>query len=575
MKSILFVVSSIAVLLLVACPLHTGLDSNTPGSPEEPPVVEPGPRVETDTARGLAVFVNEDGQRFDVVAVDDDGADVVCVEPVDISIMDPEPETELPSGVNASTAPTTPGLKAIISGRRADGSYALWAVLRDNTIHLVFCEGGDRRAPTMPECWDRDGWLRGWMGWRYHVTGTATDGTTTIVVGYAESVRGFRRWPWAVEPGTTVGVYWKVLKSPTCPYCCVTPARVIGVRNPTWHPPWQRHRHAPRGWLRGLKLFLDGYFASYLTMATGVTWDTSNTVFVVPGTNEEGNSAEATIDRQGCITITEVQVDKPDLTVDPLVLPTRLLRMGETWRLAANVKNIGKGPVAAITVRFTVSADSVLDTNDTLAGEVEITSLKVEESKEALLSETFSLSNPGTQWIFVTADPEDEIGEENEGNNTASASVAVYYERLIIDTYKPKGGGQGGTTDTFLSLFDKDGERKLPITEDDNSNISYYTAARIDYTDSNGIAPGTVFYARIRGGTASVSGPYAIRLITSSPDPYASSWFYTTDGNDAGYESDDKTTDGVPDKINLLPVGGKLNRSLTPNDVDWVKLVLP
>ncbi len=265
MKRIPLVIASVSVLLLVACPLRIDRDSGTTGTGEESPVVEPGPRVETDTARGQAVYVNEDGERFDVVAVDDDGADVVCAEAVDISILDPGTGTDSSRDVNASAAMTTPGLKAVIAGKRADGSSALWAVLNDNSIDLVLCESGDRHEPTVPECGERNGWLRGWMGWRYHVTGTATDGTTTLVVGYAESVRGFRYGRWEVEAGTTVGVYWKVLTSPNHPYCRISPARVIGVRDPAWQPPWGRHhRREPRGWLRGLKLFLDGYFASYL-----------------------------------------------------------------------------------------------------------------------------------------------------------------------------------------------------------------------------------------------------------------------------------------------------------------------
>jgi hypothetical protein len=68
--------------------------------------------------------------------------------------------------------------------------------------------------------------------------------------------------------------------------------------------------------------------------------------------------------------------------------------------------------------------------------------------------------------------------------------------------------------------------------------------ARIDYTDPAGIAPATVLYVKVAG-------------------------------NDAGYESDDAASGGVPANPALLPVGGKLNRSLVPSDVDWVRLVLP
>jgi hypothetical protein len=570
MKTLALLLVLLVVIFLAACPRPTAVD---PGSGVP---VEPGVSIETDTARGQAVYVNEDGQRFDIVAVGEDGADVACAEAIDIAVMDPEPEASPSAGKNASAAPLAPGLKAIIVGRRADGSFGLWAVHRDDTIHLVLCEGGDRSAPTLPACGDRDGLLDGRMGWRYHVTGSATDGSSTIVVGYAVNELGFHRGPWTIEPGTTVGVYWKVARHPRFPFCVVSPARVIGVPDPMWQPPWRRNRHEPIGWQRSLRLFLKGYFEAYLVMTTGVAWDAARTLFVVPGTDQDGSPAEATIDRSGRIAIAAVQADLPDLAVSPLVVPGGLLRTSDTWRLAASVRNDGAGPASAVVVRFRLSRDAVLDAADPVAGEITISSIGPGTSAEALLSDAFSITEPGTRWIFVIADPDGVIEEKREDNNTASASVAVLYERLVIDTYKPTGGvGQLGQTDTFASLFGALGEAGGVLAEKDNGNPLYPLMARIDYRSTAGIAPGTVLYVRVRGNTPSVFGSYAIRLVTSSPDPYASTWFFASAGNDAGYESDDATDNGIPIRPVLLAVGEKLNRSLVPNDVDWVKLVLP
>jgi hypothetical protein len=154
----------------------------------------------------------------------------------------------------------------------------------------------------------------------------------------------------------------------------------------------------------------------------------------------------------------------------------------------------------------------------------------------------------------------------------------VLYKRLVIDTYKPTDGAQGGTVDTVASLFDAGGEAGPAIAEDDNGNLSYFYAARIDYTDPVGFTSGTVLYVRVQGKLPSTSGAYAIRLVLDSPDPYDSSWFdFDPDENltDTPYESDDAAPAGIPTNPAILTVGAKLNRFLGAGDIDWFRLVLP
>ena len=151
----------------------------------------------------------------------------------------------------------------------------------------------------------------------------------------------------------------------------------------------------------------------------------------------------------------------------------------------------------------------------------------------------------------------------------------VLYTRLVIDTDKPTGLPQGGTADTFLSLFDSRGEAVPAIVEAESGNPFFVNAARIDYTDPTGFLSGTVLYVRVKCGSQTGSwAPYAIRLVL---DPaYDASWNFVAAGDDSAYEPDDTTASGVPTNPALLSVGEKLNRGLsTATDVDWIRLVLP
>ncbi len=138
-----------------------------------------------------------------------------------------------------------------------------------------------------------------------------------IVTGYAENERGFKRGPLTVEPGTTVGVYWRVWRRSHSSHVMVSPARIIGTLDPD--RPWPPRHRWPRwmDWharmrLIDLKLFLRGWYDAYLTMVDedATSWDETRQLFVVGGYDQDDQPADAAIDRKGVVAITPRDTDR-------------------------------------------------------------------------------------------------------------------------------------------------------------------------------------------------------------------------------------------------------------------------
>ncbi len=153
--------------------------------------------------------------------------------------------------------------------------------------------------------------------------------------------------------------------------------------------------------------------------------------------------------------------------------------------------------------------------------------------------------------------------------------VEIIYDRIVIDTYEPRGGWGAGfpPTDTYLTLFDDSGS----MLEEDNDSTPYTDdhigSAHIYYTD--GLISGT-YYIRVTSGFG--SGPYAIRVLSLNkgaalPNPiYFDSYSESTD-----YDDDDSKKNIPNDPIdinvgNINAVNRRLNSSV---DIDWLKFVLP
>ena len=173
----------------------------------------------------------------------------------------------------------------------------------------------------------------------------------------------------------------------------------------------------------------------------------------------------------------------------------------------------------------------------------------------------------------------------------------IIYERIVIDTYKPKTGVVAA--DTFISLFGPAGDPTwdadpwgdppdytvdappISIAEDDDSNSTFFPCARIDYTE--GLASGT-YYVRVRGKKTNDTGVYAVRVLSvaigEDIENYdAGGWYFLSTSDDASYETDDDPESGRrANESGSITIGGKLNRAITTttdSDVDWLKLTLP
>jgi hypothetical protein len=578
----------VALIALVSCPLPTATVSGdgTAVPPEEPAAV--APTLVNDAERGLVVYVSETGQRFDVVSEESDGSPAVCVEAFALAPAPPDA--------------AGPADRGIVFGRRADGLAGIWIIRADGTVTGAGLEDGDVTTSTLPGALERNGYVGTRFGWTYHVTGWATDGTRTIAVGYAENELGFRHGPWNVEPGTTLGVYWTIRRRPGDPRVFVSRARIIGTldfhRPPhdRWPPglPW----HARRRFL-DLKLFLRGLFDAYLTMVDddGASWDAALQLFVVKGTDQDGQRATATIDPYGRIGITpDVVTDTPDLSVVALEAPGEPVRIQDAWPLGATIANLGGVDIADAVVSFRLSDDATFDASDPSIGEAATGPILAGASVEVSCPTTVSISQPGTHWVFALVDPSNTLAEIDENNNRLGAPVPVRYPRLIIDTYPATTGPS--SVRTFLSLFDSAGDPTLDtnptlwnndippwsvdhavaIAEADSGNTLDDRYARIDYDrPSQGLAPG-VYYVRARAPLSTLSGPYAIRVLLAPDEDYAGRQFSSYNTADTPYEVDNNpTSGGVPTRPVVIAAGAStgLNRYISPGDVDWFTITLP
>jgi hypothetical protein len=571
-KKLLLLCAISGLALLGSCTLPTaGVLPVSPGSTIEKAPVSRPLSVITVAGRNQAVFVNERGVQTDIVDTEPDGTVVACIQASSL--------------VDTRGVPGFGAVKALITGTGSDGGAGVWAVYSNDTIHPVFSEGARGATSRLPESDDHDMDFHKGQGWKYSVTATSADGK--MIVGNATNDKGFSRGPYSVAPGTTVGVYWRVSYVKDGPNLSVARARVIGVIDPSKLPHPQGHgsrfsRDSTRTrMLASLQLFFLGYYSAYLVMADSVSFDQTKNLYVVSGTDQDDVAANATIDAKNLIAIAEAATSAPNLAVSSVMVPGAPVTKTAAWALGATVTNSGSAASASSTLTYQISTTSTLDTSATTIGTSTIPAVPAGQSYTDTFSTTYSIPQSGTHWIFVTT-----------GSSTSSASVAVIYDRIFIDTFAPN-ASVGTMPGTFISLFGANGDTtpndpneygtapaysvdgSVAIAEADGAGFF----ATLDY--STGLAPGT-YYVRIRGETSSQIGPYVARFLTLNlGDAPPTPGTYPTLTSDpypafAGYNSGT----GVPSNPVLVSLGpppseADFNRYLNASDMDWFKLVLP
>lgn len=295
--------------------------------------------VMTDKSRDQGVYVNEDGDRIDIVSKEGpDGEVVKCVEALDI----------IPVGSSDGVASKSFGgsgpVKALILGKRRDGYPGVWEVQNDDSIVPVSSnESGEKNSKAGDSC-EVDWFMHGFFGWRYKVVfpflGPDSRGGY-IFVGYAENTKGIDfGGKWKIDEGATVAVYWRLEKKNR--HYHLSRARIIGEPNENYEkwtkntdrefPYRNRYRHSMfvyflRYLFDGYKFFFLDSFETYLVdilnaeydpdqdkyLVTGHVEGAIPTVTPVPKTENSGTVVEAdkklptgtaAIDPNGGITIT-------------------------------------------------------------------------------------------------------------------------------------------------------------------------------------------------------------------------------------------------------------------------------
>jgi len=290
-------------ILIMACSLpQVGVGPDKQGSPAGTSAgtdVSGGTgtiSVTNDASRNVAVYSGPSGTKEDIIADDPaTGQGVSCVHATSFTVI-------------AQTGNGDPlPLKVLVVGERGDGSPGAWEIHSDGKIDLVESDGSGRDGDLSPGEGEAPDGMHGRFGWVYHVTAVSADGK--MIVGYAENPKGFTRGRISIPVGTTVGVYWKVARAPRGRHVVVSPPLVIGSWDiPKGHGEIRAHRDSPLlGFLSQLKLFFLDKLQSYLVMATAVHYDAAQNDYVVTGTDENGNAADAAISPDGAILITEVQ----------------------------------------------------------------------------------------------------------------------------------------------------------------------------------------------------------------------------------------------------------------------------
>ena len=154
--------------ILASCSMPQGPSELTnTGSPGE---VASNLSVETDFSRNQGIYVNEWGQKIDIISEEGaEGTVVRCVEAIDIVEVD-----EANNSGKSTSAGTR--VKALVIGKRDDGHPGVWEIHSDDSIHPVEGKEYGKKSSLLPDSGEIDWVFYGFFGLVYHVTMIVGDG---------------------------------------------------------------------------------------------------------------------------------------------------------------------------------------------------------------------------------------------------------------------------------------------------------------------------------------------------------------------------------------------------------------
>jgi hypothetical protein len=412
------------VLLLLGCPLmpnpgNGASRESTDGGQAAPAAAKGAISVVSDAERGVAVYINENGERKDVVAEEYPGGPLVkCVEVADFTLV--------PASSDSDPLP----VKAIVTGMRDDGTPGIWEIHSDDTILLPQAEqtsnntarcivGGDMGS--LP-----DG-IQMRFGWTFKTTAVSADGK--IIVGTAENRKGVTIGGVQILAGSTVAVYWRVYSLPYSRFLIVSAPRIIGTfTKPPAPASWNLSSRHRSDILVHLKQYFSGRLDGYLVTATAVRTEGSG-AYSVAGSDDDGLPSLARIDRNGGVAI---EVTVPDLHAVSVQAVPDPKTTDSPWVPTAVLENLGNAPAAPVTLQYWIAGAAVAApsaANAILIATVTIPSIAAGASytDASVSAQTVKqlFGKPGAYFLYAVAAADPANQELNTSNNMASSTVTV------------------------------------------------------------------------------------------------------------------------------------------------------
>ena len=574
MKAKALLVGIAVVAVLVSCSLG-GVLGSPPSASSQPAsgsAGTPSLTVTTDSSRNQGVLVTSSGSKIDVSGVADDGTTVNCVDALAVASTSIDPATQ--KGLGGAQ-------QAIIVGTRNDGKPGVWSY-SSNKIQTVIDEDSGKATSALPELADVNGEFRGSFGWTYHVVAISPDGK--LIAGYAENKRGFTIGKSTIDPGTTIGVYWRVSRHPFRPAFLVSRAHIIGTFDFSSISNKRTHRLASffvNHALAQLQLFLLNYLSSYLVMVdkNGVSYDSKTNDYLVSGTDQNGQPAVAAIDAKGDITISPIQQQATvDLAPSAVAYTGSAVQKGGSLPVTATIQNLQSGSVSvAFSVDFYITLSTTFSpSTDTKLGSATVSGIGANATTTA--SATLTIPSSGytgnNAYIYAVVDAAGVTGDINTSNNISTPATAAvvwvnsngtYY--VVVATYA--GSGTGSNT-TEVTLYKDNGSGSVTFVGD-NKPLSGY--GLLDYS-ATGLTSGT-YYALVSSVSGS-TGPYAFEVATGSTTTVADMTSDSTSNDNTltlgtlSLYAGAAPTNGLPVKVN-----GAVSWFLAAGDRDWFTFTLP
>ena len=220
----------------------------------------------------------------------------------------------------------------------------------------------------------------------------------------------------------------------------------------------------------------------------------------------------------------------PDLTLELVELAATVADPGEQVVASCDVLNLGADPAPVSQVRYYLSADELLDGDDTYLNYDAVSPLDVAESGSEWANVRVPVGTPdGAYFVLFVADARSEIVEEDEGNNVVARPLTVGQpapialpDLILADWSVDRTVVAPGERLSVTATVQNDGALAAP-----GSRLIYYISddAMLDAADrqlSYDTVPGLGVGAlgqedvRLRVSTATAPGLYHLLLIVDA-----------------------------------------------------------